>query len=66
MIEIKLTNLKEVRRGDILRNNGTGNSYVVLSTYGDRILAVRDVTVTNPSEWTLVILGSRREFSDDK
>jgi hypothetical protein len=39
--------------GDIVRNKGSGNAYVA-GRYGDCVIAVRTVEMTNPAEWDLV------------
>lgn len=52
----KLTPLaiaRGLRRGDIVQNTGSGESYVVLREHPP-ILAVRETTVSNPQEWQLV------------
>ncbi len=38
-------------RGDIVRNKGTGTTYVVEQTLGDTAIAVRTVVLSNPTEW---------------
>jgi len=51
---MKVEEMKNLKRGDIVKNDGSGNSYVVTANYGDRITAVRTVDITNPSEWQKV------------
>lgn len=53
MTQEELANLK---RGDLVRNVGSGESYMILDTYL-RPIAVRSVTVTNPQEWEKVDIG---------
>ena len=45
---------RKLKRGDIVRNKGSADSYVVTSHYGDRVTAVRTADLTNPSEWLLI------------
>jgi len=45
---------KALQRGDIVRNVGASESYVVTGNYGGRITAVRSVDMTNPREWDLI------------
>jgi hypothetical protein len=40
----------ELRRGDIVTHQSSGEGYVVVRTH-PHVLAVRDITVSNPSEW---------------
>lgn len=47
--------MSSLARGDIVRNVGSPDSYVVTETYGgNRAVAVRTVDITNPDEWILV------------
>lgn len=39
------------KRGDVIRNKGSGNVYVVLDIINGNVIAARTVVVTNPSEW---------------
>jgi len=44
-----------VKVGDILRNIGSGNAYLVTYTDGkDIVIAVKTVTINNPSEWVRI------------
>lgn len=54
MSKIEFENL---RRGDIIRNIGSGESYVIEQQYDipAKFIAVHTVTVTNPDEWELVV-----------
>ena len=45
---IKVSDLK---RGDIIKNRLSGNTYVVDSNYGEWASAVTVQDITNPSEW---------------
>ena len=40
--------------GTILQNIGNGDSYVVTTNDGNISVAVKTLTVTNPSEWMIV------------
>lgn len=41
-----------IRIGDILRNIGSGNAYVVTYTDGkDVVVASKTITINSPSEW---------------
>lgn len=47
---------KELSPGDIVRHKLFGdNAYIVHSNYGDRVVAVRTVELTNPDEWDLIL-----------
>lgn len=50
MTEDELHNLKP---GDLIQNLGSGNAYIVIDS-GDRIIAIRSVVVSNPTEWIAV------------
>ncbi len=45
---------KNLKRGDIVKHVFVNLSCVVLTNYGDRVTAVRNVDMTNPSEWEIV------------
>lgn len=47
--------MNKLRRGDIVVNKETGNQYIVIyNDLGEYFVAVRSITVTNPSEWDKV------------
>lgn len=48
------SDFENLRDGDIVQNKGSGNAYIIVSNDGNTIVAVRSITITNPSEWTLV------------
>lgn len=48
MIDITKLNI-----GDVVYNIGSGNSYIVTAILNDKVIAVRQVEVTNPDEWEL-------------
>lgn len=52
--------MKNLNRGDIVFHIGSGNSYVVIETY-PQIIAIRHVTIANPSEWVLSTSRTREE-----
>jgi hypothetical protein len=51
---LRIKNLRQLQRGNIVRNRGTGQSYVVDSTGGDRVTAVTSIELTSPDEWEVV------------
>jgi hypothetical protein len=59
---LRITYLRDLKRplcrGDIVRHVGLASSYVILEG-GKQPIAVRHVTIDNPSEWELV------EYMDD-
>jgi hypothetical protein len=59
--------MHQLQPGDIVRGNGSSQSYVVTANYGSRVTAVRTVDLTNPNEWDLVALrDSRNRWSNDR
>lgn len=52
--------LKTLREGDIVRNIGSGNTYIVIRTDGERAVAIRTVEVSHAPEWELVKPSTRR------
>jgi len=45
--------ISELNRGDIVRH-ASGYSYIVIDSYNGNVLAIRGITVSNGTEWTLV------------
>ena len=45
---------ENLREGDIVQNQGTGQAYTVIMRYADRVMAMRTVDITNLSEWEIV------------
>lgn len=43
-------NTADLKVGDIVVNKGSGTAYVVIATH-PQVVAVRCITVSNPSEW---------------
>ena len=54
-----LTSIRELQRGDIVRHQCVGDSYVVEHIDGDTAIGVRTISITNPDEWELVKLDNR-------
>ena len=58
MIPMNLIRNIPLEPGDIIQNKGSGTGYVVVSGgdvwAGDKVLVVRTIEVSNPSEWLLV------------
>jgi hypothetical protein len=53
-----------LKRGDIVRNTGSGNSYVIVDGIKRLgFIAVRTITVTNPFEWEVVNMTTK-EYDD--
>ena len=55
--ELIMTNdeMIKLKEGDIVVNKETGNQYIVIyNDLGEHFVAVRSITVTNPSEWDKV------------
>ncbi len=46
--------MNSLRYGDRIRNEGSGMTYVVIYMNTKKIVAVRSVEITNPSEWKLL------------
>lgn len=44
----------KLRSGDIVQNNGSGNSYIVSHAAPDGFIVVRIITISNPFEWDLI------------
>lgn len=59
----KPLNFKELRRGDIIQNTGSGTSYITTEVKEDNAIAVRQINVTNEREWR-VLRSSKSEFND--
>lgn len=48
-----------IKRGTLIRHKGSGNAYEAMVIGEDTVMAVRAITVTNPSEWDVVDEGGR-------
>jgi hypothetical protein len=44
---------KSLRRGDVIRGLCSGTAFVVDAHYGDFVIAMKSMHVSNPSEWEL-------------
>lgn len=62
MSTMNADDLNRLRTGDLVREEGSGQVYVVLASATDTkpAVAVKTVTVTNPTEWTLVAVSQYR------
>lgn len=50
-----MINITELKKNDIIRNIGSGTAYTVVGvTDSGKVYAVRELEVTNPTEWELV------------
>mgnify|MGYP001108463121 CR=1 FL=1 len=52
-----VSKVSQLKRGDIVKNRLSGNTYVVDSNYGERASAVTVQDITDPSEW--IVLACR-------
>ena len=65
-MSIKLTQVENVLtlvRGQIVRNKGSGHSYVIVADDNDYPTGVRTVEISNAQEWLLV--ERELEYGDD-
>ena len=65
-MSIKLTqvgNVSMLIRGQIVRNKGSGLSYVIIADDSDYPMGVRTVEISNAQEWLLI--ERELEYSDD-
>jgi hypothetical protein len=49
----EITDVTDLRDGDIVQHRGTGEAYIVIHNDGRTVTATRTRTVTNPQEWWL-------------
>ena len=49
----------QLSNGDIVQHVSTGNAYIVVGRTDDVIIAVRQITITNASEWRLMARAVR-------
>lgn len=60
MEEIKLSDIwkdfdfSDVKRGDIIQNMGSGNSYIIILCNKESVVASRTIEVSNESEWRVL------------
>lgn len=61
--------MKQLSEGDIVQNTSSGQGYIVISNSANHIVnhivAIRTITITNPSEWT-IIRESNKEATHEK
>ena len=53
-----MLNIQQLKIGDIIRNIGSGTAYTISSVTDDKVIAVREMQVTNPIEWELVDINN--------
>lgn len=53
----------KLKRGDIVQNTGSGNSYVIAEQHGDWFIGVRTIAITHPSEWEKFIPAENQSNS---
>jgi hypothetical protein len=51
---VNKTEFSQLQEGDIVQEKSSGLAYVVVANYGDRVLVVRSMELSNPDEWWLV------------
>jgi len=54
--------LRNLKRGDIVRSFSSKITYMVTSNYGDRSTAVRTVELTNPGEWEVIYEAETQDY----
>lgn len=47
------TEFSQLREGDIVQGKSSGLGYVVVANYGNHVIVVRSMEITNPDEWSL-------------
>lgn len=57
--------LDQLDRGDII-THATGNSYIVIQRRGKQVTAIREIDVSNPSEWELFSRNPRRRDTSNQ
>lgn len=50
----RIDSIDQLKPGDVIRNRGSGAGYIVTGNYGGYVVAIQQLTVTNPAEWLLV------------
>lgn len=48
------TEFMQLREGDIVQGKSSCLGYVVVANYGNHVLVVRSMEITNPDEWVLI------------
>lgn len=46
--------LSNLQIGDIVQSKPYGLGYIVVDNLGNRVIAIREVEMTNPIEWSLI------------
>lgn len=59
MNKSELINLKS---GDIVQGKSYGLGYIVVDNLGDRVIAIREVEMTNPIEWSLIQKNTKQSM----
>lgn len=49
-----IESLGNLTPGDIIRNEGSGQTYIVIACYPGYVIAIRTIHVSNRDEWKLV------------
>lgn len=50
-----LSSLRDLDRGHVVKNMGSGNEYVIQANYGDYCFAVRTKIISSIDEWKIVL-----------
>lgn len=50
-----------LREGDIVQGKSSGLGYVVVANYGNHVIIVRSMEITNPDEWEIIQKSSAEE-----
>ncbi|RJP48763.1 MAG: hypothetical protein C4586_08595 [Anaerolineaceae bacterium] len=48
------SSISELKPGMIVRGKSTGQTFMVLVSFGDRVTAVSTADITNPDEWEVL------------
>ena len=49
-----MVDIKQLKIGDIVRHLESGNAYEVVIIDSGRVLAIREIQISNPGEWILI------------
>ncbi len=63
--KVFITDLNQLKRGDIVKHKSGHRSYIVTSNYGDRVTAVDTVDITNSFEWVKLVEDNKTEGLDN-
>ena len=50
--------MKALKLGDVVRHKSSSDGYIVTANYGTRVMLVRTADMTNPEEWSTVLVVS--------